>query len=83
MQDRCNVYTQTLRISFIVAPQQPQILIHGYVYCTVINPMTKGYNSASFMSAKHFPEEKLIKSSMREKIKLAITETEESSPLKG
>lgn len=36
-------------------------------YCTAMNPITKGSNSASFMSAKHLPEEKLIKSSMREK----------------
>lgn len=34
------------------------------------------------MCAKHYPEEKLIKSSMRGKVKLAITETEESIPLK-
>lgn len=47
--------------------QQLEIWSRGYVHCAVTSPSTRTSNSASFFSAKHSAEEKLIKSSMKEK----------------
>lgn len=63
--------------------QQPQTGKNRSMCCTDRNPITNNSNLASLMCGKHNPEEELIKSSIRGKVKLAIRETEESSPLKG